>query len=289
MRCGISSPIVALSGRRSDWERAAGPAELRQVATAADRLGFDFMTCGEHVAVPDGLYRGARFYDPLATFAWIAAVTERIRFLPHVLVLPFHHPLALAKSYGTLDHLSGGRVILGLGVGNLEEEFAALDVPFRDRGARADDAVPALRAALSGRVVSYSGTHYRFTDLVVEPHAVQQRLPIWIGGHSGPALRRAVAHGDGWAPQPVEYGGPGLADLRRILAEAGAPEGFDVVVQPADPLDPLREPDRVRAVLAEHEDAGGTVFRVAVVHDSLEHYLDQLRAFAEVAGLPAAG
>src|SRR3984957_19220506 len=162
MRFGINSPVVNLAGNRPAWEHAAGTTELVQIARTADRLGYDFLTCSDHVAVPPGLPRGERFYDPLATFAYLAALTERIRFLPYVLVLPFYHPLELAKRYGTLDHLSGGRVILGLGVGNLEEEFDMLEVDFEHRGPRSDDALKALRAALSQRTVSYEGAYYHF-------------------------------------------------------------------------------------------------------------------------------
>src|SRR5205807_1878685 len=99
----------------------------------------------------------------------MAAITEQIRFATNVLVLGYHHPLAIAKRYGTLDAVSGGRLILGFGVGSLVEEFDLLDAPFTDRGARADDALRALRASLSVRQPSYSGTHYTYDGFVVEP------------------------------------------------------------------------------------------------------------------------
>src|SRR5690606_36935791 len=119
MRFGLTTPIVTLNPRaHAPWEAAAGPAELRRIAAAADRLGFDHLTCSEHVAIPRAAtqVRGARYYDPLATFGFLAACTRAIRFVTHVLVLPYHHPLAVAKRYGTLDLLSGGRLILGVGV-----------------------------------------------------------------------------------------------------------------------------------------------------------------------------
>lgn len=288
MRTGIASPVLALSGQRPAWEHEAGVPEVLEVARTADRLGYEFLTCPDHVAVPRGIERGEQFYDPLATFSYLAAVTERIRFLPFVLVLPFYHPLELAKRYGTLDHLSGGRLTLGIGVGNLAEEFELLGKPFDDRGARADDALRALRASLGRRVVSYSGPYYRFDDLVVQPHAVQDRLPIWVGGHSARALHRAVTLGDGWAPAPVAFRGPDAARLREMLGTVERPEGFDVLLGPATPLDPAGDPDRVREVLAEAQEAGATVFRLTVVHESLAHYLEQLAAYAEVAGLPVA-
>ncbi|WP_244929419.1 LLM class F420-dependent oxidoreductase [Nocardioides sp. W7] len=285
MKVGISSPIVALSGRRPEWEQHAGPAELVRVARAADRLGFDFMTCGDHVAVPAGIARGERFYDPLSTFSYLAASTRRLRFLPFVLVLPFYHPLEIAKRYGTLDHLSNGRLILGLGVGNLEEEFDLLGAPFADRGPRADDALKALRAALGNRVVSYDGPYFSFENLVVDPHAVQPRVPLWIGGHSKRALRRAVELGDGWSPAPQAFRGPTPELLRQMLDEAEAPADFDVVFSPGGRQDPIGDPDGVLAMLETARIAGGTLVNLTVEHQSLEQYLEQLEAFAEVAGL----
>ncbi|MBO2465778.1 TIGR03619 family F420-dependent LLM class oxidoreductase [Actinomadura violacea] len=285
MKVGISSPIVALAGRRPAWEAAAGTAELVRVAEAADRLGYAFMTCPDHVAVPPGLPRGERFYDPLATFAFLAARTGRLRFLPYVLVLPFYHPLEIAKRYGTLDHLSGGRLTLALGVGNLREEFDLLGVPFDDRGPRADDALGALRAALSGRTVSYEGPYYAFENMVVDPHAVQERVPLWIGGHSERALRRAVTLGDGWAPAPQSFGGPAPELMRRMLGRYDLPGGFDVVLTPGERLDPAGDPGRSAEVIATAEEAGATQINLTVRHESLAHYLEQLEAFAEVAGL----
>ncbi|WP_235735253.1 LLM class F420-dependent oxidoreductase [Nocardioides alcanivorans] len=286
MRTGIASPILALSGGRPAWEHEAGPAEVVTLARAADRLGYEFLTCPDHVTVPVGFSGGERFYDALATFSYLAAVTERIRFLPFVLVVPYYHPLELAKRYGTLDHFSGGRLNLGVGVGHLEEEFALLGAPFDDRGPRADDALRALRASLGRPVATYHGTHYSFENMAIEPHAVQEHLPIWVGGNTRRALNRAVTLGDGWAPAPVAFRGPDADRLRSMLAEVDSPEGFDVLLGTADPLDPIREPERVADVLGEAADAGATVLRLTVRHDSLEEYLEQLEAYAESAGLP---
>ncbi|ACY99927.1 LLM class F420-dependent oxidoreductase [Thermomonospora curvata] len=282
MKVGISSPIVALAGNRPEWEHRAGVAELVRVAKAADRLGYDFMTCPDHVAVPPGLPRGERFYDPLATFSFLAAHTERLRFLPYVLVLPFYHPLELAKRYGTLDHLSGGRLILGLGVGNLREEFDLLGKPFDDRGPRADDALRALRAALSSRVVSYEGEYFSFKEMVIDPHAVQSRVPLWIGGHSMRALRRAVTLGDGWAPAPQTFRGPSPERMRQMLDSVQIPEGFDVVFTPNRRIDAIGRPEQVTELMRTAAEAGATRINLTVRHESLEHYLEQLEAFAEI-------
>ncbi|WP_029136398.1 TIGR03619 family F420-dependent LLM class oxidoreductase [Nakamurella lactea] len=288
MRTGISSPVLADSGPRPDWEAAAGVEEIKAFAQAADRLGYEFLTCPDHVAVPPDLPRGERFYDPLATFSYLAALTERIRFLPYVLVLPFYHPLELAKRYGTLDHLSGGRLNLGLGVGNLQEEFDLLGAPFDDRGARADDALRALRASLGRRLVSYRGPYYGYENLVVSPHAAQQRLPMWIGGHSMRALRRAVELADGWTPAPPRFRGPDAATMKDMLTRVERPDGFDVVMAPERALDPVGDPAEVRQMLERAGWAGATVINLAVRHSSLAHYLEQLDAYARIAELPVA-
>src|SRR5207253_7419050 len=144
--------------------------------------------------------RGTRYYDPLATFGFLAARTARIRFATHVLVLPYHHPLAIAKRYGTLDRLSGGRLILGVGVGTLAEEFALLGAELEGRGARYEDALRALRAAFGRREPAYAGTHYRFEGFLVDPCGAQAQVPIWLGGRSPRSLRRALVLGDGWDP-----------------------------------------------------------------------------------------
>lgn len=150
MRLGLTSPVVTANpGSHAPWEESAGPAELARIAAAADALGFDHLTCSEHVAVPADKAdeRGATYWDPATTLAYLAARTERIRLVTQVLVLAYHHPLQLAKQYGTLDLLSDGRVVLGVGVGSLPEEFALLGASWADRGAVADDTLRALRAA----------------------------------------------------------------------------------------------------------------------------------------------
>src|SRR6202049_4985676 len=126
MRFGISTPVVVrVPGNHAEWERTAGMGELDAIAEAADRLGYHHLTCSEHIALPadEQNRRGARYWDPLATLGYLAARTRRIRLATHVLVLGYHHPLAIAKRYGTLDQISGGRLILGVGVGPLREEL----------------------------------------------------------------------------------------------------------------------------------------------------------------------
>src|SRR3954471_22292420 len=191
LRLGIVTPVVTrLPDAHAHWEADAGIAEISEAVTAAESLGYDFCTCSEHVAVPVDVarVRGGTYWDPLAVFGFLAARTATIQLATFVLVLGYHHPLAIAKRYGTLDAVSGGRLVLGVGAGSLEEEFELLDAPFAARGARADDAMRALRASLSQARPEYSGDHYAFRDFLVEPHAVRARVPLWVGGRTARSL-----------------------------------------------------------------------------------------------------
>ena len=280
MRLGLTSPIVtALPGFNSEWERTAGITELVAVAEAADRLGFDHLTCSEHVAVPVAIaeQRGGTYWDPLATLSYLAARTTRIRLVTQVLVLGYHHPLEIAKRFGTLDLLSGGRLVLGVGVGSIEEEFALLGAEWTARGAVADDALAAIRGSLGQRLPEHAGPHFRYSGVVVEPHAVQPRVPLWIGGHTARSLRRARELGDGWMPFGLPHD-----TLREMLSTAPLPEGHEVVLGAGRPVDPLGEPDRTRRAIARAADAGATVVTVHVSATSVDHYVEQLEALARL-------
>jgi alkanesulfonate monooxygenase SsuD/methylene tetrahydromethanopterin reductase-like flavin-dependent oxidoreductase (luciferase family) len=247
MEIGIVTPVLtALPGAHAAWERDASWHDVVTVVQAADRLGYSYVTCSEHVAVPTGAaeVRGGRYWDPLATFGYLAAVTEQIRLATYVLVLGYHHPLAIAKRYGSLDVVSGGRLILGLGVGTLREEFDLLGVPFDD-----------------------------FADMVVEPHSLSAEVPIWIGGRTSRSLRRAVERGTGWAPF-----GLSTQRIAQMLTEVELPPRFDVVLQPARPVDPQGAPAEAAGVLAELSEAGATHVSLRLVHHSPAHFVEQLEA-----------
>jgi probable F420-dependent oxidoreductase len=289
MRLGIVTPVLTrLPRAHAGWETEAGIAEVEQVVVAAERLGYEFATCSEHVAIPRPVAetRGATYWDPLSTFGYLAARTTTIRLATFVLVVGYHHPLAIAKRYGTLDRVSGGRLILGVGVGSLEEEFDLLDVPFSDRGPRADDALRAVRAAFGVTEPRYAGTHYRFEGYVVDPSGVQRDVPLWVGGRTARSLRRATELGDGWAPfalEPDDVAGL-LSNARRTEAWSGRSRDLDVILQPVPPLDPLGAPDETRRVVAAHRDAGATALAVRLRHRSVTHYADQLAALADLVG-----
>ena len=280
MKLGIVTPVLTLLPRaHARWEETGTFADVVDLVCEAERLGYHHCTCSEHVAVPveAAETRGGRYWDPLATFGALAMRTSTIRLATHVLVLGYHHPLEIAKRYGTLDLISGGRLILGVGVGSLEEEFSLLGAQFEDRGERADDAMRALRAALAQREPAYSGPHYSFASMVVEPHALQAHVPMWVGGRTFRSLRRAVALGDGWAPFNLR-----TDDLAAMLTRVELPDGFEVVVQNEHPLDPIAESDRVREQLARFRAIGATMLNVRFVHHSPAHYKEQLAALAEL-------
>lgn len=280
VRLSVATPVVTMLPRISgDWEDDASIDDLARIAEAADRLGYHHLTCSEHIALPAAEQgrRGTRYWDPLATFGYLAAHTRRIRLATNVVVLGYHHPLEIAKRYGTLDKVSGGRLVLGVGVGSLRAEFDLLGAPFDDRGARADDALRALRAALSATEPAYHGEFYSFGGVVVDPCAVQQRVPLWVGGRTLRSLRRAATLADGWAPFNVSP-----QQARDWLGRFELPPGFEVVLAPPAPLDPIGEPERTRALLAETVAHGATIVSAVFAHRSLEHYLDNLQALAEL-------
>ncbi|BBZ34529.1 LLM class F420-dependent oxidoreductase [Mycolicibacterium confluentis] len=281
IRLGLSTPgVIQMPGVASTWEAGMTPADLATVARAADDLGYDYLICAEHVVVPvaERARRGDVYWDPVATLSYLAAHTSRIRLATSVVVLGYHHPLQIAKSYGTVDVLSGGRVVLGAGVGSLQPEFELLGAQFEDRGARADDALRALRAAWATPEPDYDGEYYAFSGMSVRPYAVQAHVPIWVGGRTRRSLRRAVDLGDGWMPF-----GLGFDELQTMLASVDLPDGFDVVLSTAAALDPVGDPQRAATVLRRLRDVGATAVTCTVGAVSADHYCDQLAALMALA------
>ncbi|WP_255799519.1 LLM class F420-dependent oxidoreductase [Mycobacteroides abscessus] len=280
MRIGLSTPIVVqVPGVACEWEHSATIDDLASVASAADRVGFEFLTCSEHIAVPstDAHIRGAVYWDPLPTLGFLATHTARIRLATSVLVLGYHHPLEIAKRYGTLDRVSGGRLVLGVGIGSLAAEFELLGVPFDRRGARADDALRALRVALSNETPDYRGPFYTFSGLTVLPQPAQPRVPLWVGGRSPASLRRAAAMADGWMPFGLD-----ASAITQLLTTVDTPSGFDVVLG-SGRLDPEADATGTRHRLLELRAAGATVISCSVVARSAEHYCTQLPLLKEIA------
>jgi probable F420-dependent oxidoreductase len=195
----------------------ATPEGIVTTACKAEALGFDAVLVNDHIIV-DSSPRSAVWtntYDPLIALSFIAAHTTRIRLGTSVLIMPYRNPIATAKMMATLDRMSGGRVIAGVGVGWNEAEFQALGVPFRERGARTTEYLRLWQACWAPGEVSFEGQFFSFANMHVNPKPLQQpHPPIWIGGSSPAALRRAAAFAQVWQPTPTP-----LADLMERQAD----------------------------------------------------------------------
>lgn len=287
MRIGIITPIVLLLPRSHNaWEVDASVDDLVAVARAADRLGYHHLTASEHVAVPVDVEarRGKRYWDLLATLSYLAAMTDRIRLATNIVVLPYHHPLEVVKRYGTLDLLSGGRVILGIGVGSLREEFDLLGREFAGRGEVTDDAIRAIRASWGRVNPEYSGSHFRFGDFVVEPAAPRHEVPVWVGGRTRRSLRRAVELGDAWMPflLELEEVQEMLSWARRLPAWDMRARPLDIVLWPEPGVDPLTEADRIRRQADDYVAAGTTVLNYRFRSESPAHHIEQMDALTQI-------
>jgi len=214
--------------------RAATRAGLLTFARDMERLGYESLWASDHIIIPHTirsrypysdtgqfpLAADATFLEPLTALAMVAGVTERVKLGTTVLVLPHRHPVLAAKMLATLDHLSGGRVILGAGVGWMREEIELLGAPFDARGAWSDEAIRIMRACWRDERTRFHGRFFSFDDIGCFPKPMRGDIPIWMGGHSKPALRRIVALADGWhAAFPTAAGlESGLAELRAECA-----------------------------------------------------------------------
>jgi probable F420-dependent oxidoreductase len=220
----------------------ATPEGAAAIAEAAEQAGFDSLWTVEHVVVPneyastypysrDGKMPGGTEFDlpdPLVWLAWVAARTTTLKLGTGIVILPQRNPLVLAKEAATLDTLSGGRLLLGIGIGWLEEEFACLGVPWHDRIARTEEYVAAMRALWSQPVASFAGETVSFTDVICRPRPAGGTVPIVVGGHSPGAARRAGRYGDGFFPAKGDL--PALLDEMRKAADAAGrdPELIEV-------------------------------------------------------------
>jgi probable F420-dependent oxidoreductase len=199
MRCAL-----ILHTQRVDLgaEFVSAPA-VAGIARAAERAGFDAVAVTDHPFPQDEWMRsgGHHALDPFVALSFAAAATERVRLLTFIYVVTYRNPFLSAKAAATLDVLSGGRFVFGLAAGYLEPEFAALGVPFAERDELADEAIRAMKAAWSGAGVTFEGRHFAAHGHTALPRPVQQpHPPIWVGGNSKRAIRRAVELGDGWMP-----------------------------------------------------------------------------------------
>lgn len=222
------------------------PGALASLAQAAEMAGFDSVWAGEHHVLPLSSTRippTSRYLNPVVALTYAAAFTRTIRLGTGVLLLPQYQPLILAKELASLDVLSGGRLIVGIGVGWAEEEYEALGVPYNERGARADEYLAAMHAIWSEGTPAYSGRYVSFHDVVAYPHPIQQPAPpIVVGGSAGAVLRRAIEQANGWYGFALDLADTAarLAQLREAAARYARPTALgelEISVAPRVPLD----------------------------------------------------
>ena len=273
------------------------PARAIELVQAAEEAGFDSAWTVEHTVLPGG-YQSIYPYsptgrmpggeaefvlpDPLMWLAYVASVTTRIKLGTAVMILPQHNPVITAKQVATLDHLSGGRVLLGIGVGWLKEEFEAIGAPFADRGRRADEYVAAMRELWSAEAPTFHGEFVHFDKAYCKPQPVNGSVPIVVGGDSKPAARRAGRLGDGYFPargSQVE-----MIDLAKRTAEQHGrdPEALEITTSFPDLVGeiptlaaagihrlvvPVSSATGLKAVVASPDDA-------LMFKDTIERYAD---------------
>jgi probable F420-dependent oxidoreductase len=293
MQFGAALPFVQQMPGAPAWETGDDPRPLVVVAKRADELGYAWVPCSDHVVVPKRALpsMGATWYEPATTLAFVAGVTQRLRLLTHVIILPYHSPFDIAKQYATLDRLSGGRVILGVGAGHLRREFVVLGANFDERGAVTDEYIRIIDALWMQEEASFQGDRYQFEEFYLAPRPVQQpRPPIWVGGNSRRAARRAAELADGWLPWDVTPDDvrDRLDYVRRLGLRA---KPLDVVV-PCGPVEITAQAvdggrarftgsrEQVIEDIRAYQNAGVTGMTVSFRSRSLEEHLEKLERFA---------
>jgi probable F420-dependent oxidoreductase len=257
------------------------PEHMAEIAHLAEERGFDSVWVNDHVVIPDefganypfrsdgvlSISSSSPFADALITLAYVAGITERVRLGVSVLVLPYHHPLDTAKKAATLDVLSGGRLILGVGVGWMREEFDALGVDFDTKTRNFDEQLEIMRAAWTQPTVSYQGEIFSFDPVGVEPRPPRpEGVSVWMGGHSKATLRRACRHSEAvhWVAEDVEEIKRRTEELGRIAEEEGLTQLPEVTL---------------RGRLAVEDDV--TPFETAVLVGPESYLIEKLSEYAE--------
>jgi probable F420-dependent oxidoreductase len=251
----------------------ASPQLMADTARLADNLGYRAIWTFDHLLAPSTLPQFSRVFEPLTVLSYVAAITSRVLLGTSVVVLPMRSPFVVAKQAATLDVMSGGRVVLGIGVGSFAEEYANVHADFRNRGARMDEMIALFRHLWSGNRGPFEGRHYGFTDGVFEPLPTRGAdLPLLIGGRSDAALKRAGRHATYWqttTATPEQF--PGLVD--KIRAE---PRGQQVEVGTVCAFDASLE--SVTQTVRTWERAGAQ--HISVNFGPADGRLERMRTFA---------
>jgi probable F420-dependent oxidoreductase len=292
MRFALSYPIVSLEPPPVLLASAA----IAEITSAAEAAGFGAVSFTEHPA-PPATWRddhGHDAVDPFVGLAVAAASSATIRLLTYATVVPYRNPFVLAKAAATLDQVSGGRLVLGVGTGYLRGEFAAVGVDFDERNALFDEAIGVLRRAWSGEPVTVRGRHFDAHEIVCRPVPVQPQPPIWIGGNSARTRQRVAEWADGWLPIPTrgaqvtrrstaalathERLAEMIDEIRRQRVQAGRRGGFDVMYT-VEQADPWAESDAYLAQVRELEQAGVTWVNVVIGGTRVDAIVDGIVRF----------
>ncbi len=280
-------------------------------ALRLEELGYQYLLAGDHVAlpvVPESRYVGSStgvaeftadtdIYEALTLITYLAGVTRRVRLGIAVQILPYRNPVLNAKMLTTLDVLSGGRIIVGVGVGWCVEEFEALGGSFEHRGSVTNEHIEIFKQATSGEEIAFSGKHYQVNGTKLLPRPVQRpHPPLWLGGISSVARRRAALRGDGWYPirmQPPQIA-EGLAEILELRSQKGLPTdnytvtiGIPVHFGP-EPLPPAFKsaiqgsPDEMAERIGAYREAGVDIFAVRSSSNEFEKTREDMESFAEL-------
>ncbi len=223
------------------------PDGLVAAAQAAEAAGFDSVWAGEHVVLPDPQVPPSPMapqdpaLDPLLALTWAAAATDTIKLATGIIILPQRNPVVLAKQMATLDVLSRGRLVFGIGVGYLEPEFRAIGANFEDRGAVTDEFLEAMSHLWYDERPAYEGRFVSFSAVDAHPRPLQRAIPVVVGGHTPSAYRRAVARGHGWygfalTPDAASECVKGLRSAAQTVARPADLEDLEITVSPRGPL-----------------------------------------------------
>lgn len=270
------------------------------IAQKAESLGFDSIWLADHVVIPTTIksrypYNDTgdfpmpadqSFLEPIATMGVLAGATKRVRIGTWVLVLPHRNPIVTAKMFATLDVLSGGRMVLGAGIGWMEEEITLLGAPFKQRSALSDEYLRAMRELWTNSDPHFEGKYVQFSGIKCEPKPLQQPFPVWIGGHSPRAMRRVAELGDGWVAVPKSFAGfkETYEELKKAAAKAGRDmKSIQISIGPAY----IGSVDQYVEEMKKYQDLGFDTFFAPVGFwgTDLQNTLGVMEEFARKAGM----
>lgn len=285
MKFGIAVPNFGSHAKRE---------EILEISVLAEELGYDSLWASDHVIIPDSHEGfGETFLDPLITLTFIAVSTDTIELGTSVIILPYRNPLVLAKMVSTLDTLSRGRVILGVGAGWLEDEFDALGVSFRERGAITDEYIEILKELWTSENPYYKGNYIEFSSIKFSPKPFRKpHPPIWVGGGSTRAIKRAARYGDGWHPVGLTPGAlREKADYLKSLLPADKKDAFVISLRRNVEINEDKEfneddtlrggREKIAKGIREYGEAGVTHLILYILAGDFKGILKTLRVFAE--------